>query len=61
MLEITYFKGKKKQMKSTSLHRQAKRIAQLGGFMPSYWSVCSISLSNDRTPELALGSTEIMS
>jgi len=44
------------QMKTQSLHRQAKRIAQLGGFMPSYWSVCSISLSNDRTPELALGS-----
>jgi hypothetical protein len=38
-------------MKTTSLHRQCKLIAQLGGFMPSYWSVCEISLSNDRTPE----------
>ncbi len=48
-------------MKQESLHRQEKRIAQLGGFMPSYWSVCSISLSNDRTPELRPGSMETMS
>ena len=48
-------------MKTTMLHRQIKQIAQAGGFMPSYWSVCSISLSNDRTPELCSGSMEIMS
>ena len=39
-------------MKATSLHRQAKHIAQLGGFMPSYWSCVEISLGNDRTPDL---------
>ncbi len=38
-------------MKAQSLHRQLKHIAQVRGFMPSYWSVCEISLSNDRTPE----------
>ena len=37
------------KMKTTSLHRQCKSIAQVGGFMPSYWS--AISLGNDRTPE----------
>jgi len=47
-------------MKTTSLHRQCKLIAQVGGFMPSYWSAISLS-NNDRTPELHPGSMEIMS
>ena len=44
-------------MKTTSLHRQCKSIAQVGGFMPSYWSAIAFnSLSNDRTPEISPGS-----
>ena len=39
-------------MKATSLQRQFKHIAQMGGFALSYWSVCEISLGNDRTPEM---------
>ena len=47
-------------MKTTSLHRQCKSIAQVGGFMPFYWSAISLS-NNDRTPELQPGSVEAMS
>jgi len=47
-------------MKTTSLHRQCKSIAQLGGVMPSAWFAIN-SLSYDRTPELHPGSMEIMS
>ena len=43
-------------MKQQMLHRLDKQITQMGGFIPSYWLVCSISLSNDRTPEIILGS-----
>lgn len=42
-------------MKTTSLHRQCKSIAQVGGFMPSYWSAISLG-NNDRTPEISPGS-----
>lgn len=47
-------------MQNLSLHRQCKSIAQLGGFMPSYWSAISLLVNNDRTPELTLGSTEML-
>ena len=36
-------------MQNVSLHRQCKSIAQVGGFMPSYWLAIN-SLSNDRLP-----------
>ena len=42
-------------MKTTSLHRQCKSIAQVGGFMPSSW-LANNSLSYDRTPEIMPGS-----
>jgi hypothetical protein len=43
-------------MKTTSLHRQCKSIAQVGGFMPSNWLEIN-SLSYDRLPtEITLGS-----
>jgi hypothetical protein len=45
-------------MKSSTLHRQMIQKAQLGGFNATYWPVCSISLANDRTPELQPGSTK---
>ena len=36
-------------MNSTLLHRQFEcAIAKQAGFMPTYWSLTSISLSNDR-------------
>jgi len=38
-------------MQTVSLHRQCKSIAQLGGFMPSYWLTIN-SLTNDRLPEI---------
>jgi hypothetical protein len=44
-------------MKTTSLHRQCKSIAQVGGFMPSNWLAIN-SLSYDRSPEITLGSRE---
>jgi hypothetical protein len=44
-------------MNSTLLHRQFEcAIAKQAGFMPTYWSLTSISLSNDR--ELGQGSLE---
>jgi len=46
-------------MQNVSLHRQCKSIAQVGGFMPSSWLAIN-SLSYDRTPELTLGSTEML-
>ena len=39
-----------------TLDKIIKHASQIGSFMPSYWSVCSNSLSNDRTPEIAWGS-----
>jgi hypothetical protein len=36
-------------MNTQSLHRLTNCIAKQAGFMPTYWSV--ISLSNDRLPE----------
>jgi len=44
-------------MKTLSLHRLISSKAQQGGFMPSRWSVCAISLYND-TPELQPGSKD---
>ena len=44
-------------MKLQSLHRLNSRIAKQAGFMPTYWSV--ISLSNDCTPE-GIGVRETM-
>jgi hypothetical protein len=38
-------------MKLQSLHRLNSCIAKQAGFMPTYWSVISLSLNNDRTPE----------
>lgn len=39
-------------MNTQSLFRQHTSIAKQAGFMPTYWSVISIGLSNnDRTPE----------
>lgn len=38
-------------MKTVSLHRQSKHIAKVGACQPAYWSMFSISLGNDRTPE----------
>ena len=37
------------QMKAVTIHYCFDRQAKQAGFMPTYWSV--ISLSNDRTPE----------
>jgi hypothetical protein len=37
------------KMQNVSLHRQCKSIAQVGGFMPSYWLAIN-SLTNDRLP-----------
>jgi hypothetical protein len=47
------------KMQNVSLHRNCKSIAQVGGFMPSSWLAIN-SLSYDRTPELTLGSTEML-
>jgi hypothetical protein len=35
-------------MNTQLLHRQPTAIAKQAGFMPTYWSCESISLSNDR-------------
>lgn len=43
-------------MKATSLHRQFNVIAKQAGFMPTYWSRETISLSNDCEP--GMGSME---
>lgn len=49
---LAYTKGNKFQMNKQSLFRQHTCIAKQAGFMPTYWSVISISLSNnDRTSE----------
>ena len=43
-------------MKALSLHRQFNVKAKQAGFMPTYWSCETISLSNDREP--GMGSLE---
>ena len=48
-------------MQTISLHRQtAKQIAKLPACMSAYWSQFSngLSLGNDRTPEITVGSME---
>lgn len=40
-------------MKNVSLHRQSlKQVAIMGACQPAYWSLFSINLGNDRTPEM---------
>jgi hypothetical protein len=46
-------------MKIESFHSNCKSIAQVGGFMPSYWLAVD-SLSNDRTPEIFQGSAGML-
>jgi hypothetical protein len=53
------FKEMKKTMKTASLHISCKSLAQMGGFVPSYWLAID-SISNDRTPELLPGSVEML-
>lgn len=45
-------------MKHISLQGQFRMCAKQAGFTPSYWSVSNISLGNDRTPELNMGSID---
>ena len=47
-------------MQVLSLHGQFNSIAKQVGFMPTYWSCVEISLGNDRTLELGLGSRRII-
>jgi len=53
------FKEMKRTMKTASLHISCKSLAQMGGFVPSYWLAID-SISNDRTPELLPGSVEML-
>ena len=45
-------------MFTIALHRQAGLCAKQAGFMSTYWSVLGNGLSNDRTPEITVGSLE---
>ena len=55
-IPLTKFSESKQEQKMQSLNRQCIKhsIAQAGGFMPSYWLTIdnTVSLSNDRLPEI---------
>jgi hypothetical protein len=52
-------KRKETEMNMLSLHRQfAQDCAKQAGFMSTYWSQLGNGLSNDRTPEITVGSLE---
>ncbi len=38
-------------MQTISLHRSISKQSVIGACQPAYWSLFSISLGNDRTPE----------
>lgn len=41
-------------MKNVSLHRRSlKQVTIMGACQPAYWSLFSINLGNDRTPEIS--------
>jgi len=45
-------------MQAISLHRTISKQAKVPACLSAYWSQFSMSLGNDRTPEITVGSLE---